>query len=134
MNLGKKIEKLRKAREMTLQQLADKAEMSKAYLWQIEHGRSDHQRPGAHILYNIATALETTVADLLEDPVRVQAGAMMNLSKGLKRLIEDRKKQGNPIPEDDIRMLANIRYRGRRPEAKEDWEYIYESIKRTLGD
>ena len=30
-------------------------------------------------------------------------------------------------------MLAGIRYRGLQPGTKDDWRYLYESIRRSVG-
>jgi len=35
------------------------------------------------------------------------------------------------LPEDDLKMLARIRYRGRVPRTVDDWRFIYESIRRS---
>ena len=36
------------------------------------------------------------------------------------------------VVDDDIQMLAAIRYRGEQPRTIADWRYLYESIQRTI--
>ena len=62
-NLACRINKLRKEKGLTLERLAVKADTSKAYISQLESGNS--KKPSAEILFNIAVALDTSVAFLL---------------------------------------------------------------------
>ena len=61
--IGDRIRALRQGKGMTLEGLATAGKVSKAYLSQLENGESD--RPSAEILYNIAVALNTSIANLL---------------------------------------------------------------------
>lgn len=67
-HLGSKIRKLRKENGFTLEYLADKAKLSKSYLWELENKES--HRPSAEKLNSIAEALKVTVHYLLEDDDR----------------------------------------------------------------
>jgi transcriptional regulator with XRE-family HTH domain len=67
-DLGSKLRKLRIAQHLTLDELADKAGMSKSYLWELEN--RDSQRPSAEKLQAVADALGATVAYFLEDGAR----------------------------------------------------------------
>ena len=71
MNLGQKIRQLRKEKGLSLNKLAESAGVSAAYLSQLENDVS--KQPSAEILLKIATALGTTIADLLDRPVRVRS-------------------------------------------------------------
>ena len=51
----------------------------------------------------------------------------------LKEFAKRQKRDGTPLEEAELRSLAHMQYRGRRPETVEDWEYVYEFLKRTLG-
>jgi transcriptional regulator with XRE-family HTH domain len=71
LSIGQKLAKWRKDKGMTLQQLADKADLTAAFISQIEH---DKASPSIATLKSIAHALEARVIDffadeLLEDPV-----------------------------------------------------------------
>ena len=126
MNLSQKIRQLREEKEWSLNELAEKAGISKAYLSQLENNRS--KQPSGEILLKIASALRTTIADLLDKPVRVHAKDFGELPDGLRELIE---KRGEPldIREEDVKMLMSIRYRGNQPKTLEDWEHILQTIR-----
>jgi transcriptional regulator with XRE-family HTH domain len=61
--LGARIRKRRLSNELTLDQLAEKAGLSKSYLWELEN--KDPPRPSGEKLAGIAKSLEVTVDYLL---------------------------------------------------------------------
>ena len=126
MNLSQKIRQLREEKELSLNKLAEMAGVSKAYLSQLENNVS--KQPSAEVLLKIASALGTTIADLLDKPVRVHAKDFGEMPDGLRELID---KQGETldIREEDVKMLMSIRYRGNQPETPEDWEHILRTIR-----
>nr|MBV6629519.1 helix-turn-helix transcriptional regulator [Oceanococcus sp. HetDA_MAG_MS8] len=63
--LGRKIKELRKASELTLDQLAERSECSKSYIWELEN--RNPPRPSADKLSKIARQLGTTLDYLLDD-------------------------------------------------------------------
>lgn len=63
--LGEKIRTLRKAKGMTLDDLAVKIDAQRSYIWGIENGRI--QNPSAENLTRIAKILNTTINTLLDD-------------------------------------------------------------------
>jgi transcriptional regulator with XRE-family HTH domain len=64
--LGQKIKKLRVARQMTLDQLAEIAGASKSYIWGLEN-REVPPQPSATKIFAIAAALGVTPEFLLSD-------------------------------------------------------------------
>jgi hypothetical protein len=64
------------------------------------------------------------VADLLDKEIRPAANSV---SQALKDFAEEA-----DLPEEDVRMLTQVRFRGDQPSSKEDWRYLYESIKRSI--
>ncbi len=126
MNLSQKIRQLREEKEWSLNKLAEMAGVSKAYLSQLENNVS--KQPSAEVLLKIASALRTTIADLLDKPVRVYAKDFGEMPDGLRELIDE---QGDTldIREEDVKMLMSIRYRGNQPETPEDWEHILRTIR-----
>lgn len=62
--LGIKINELRRARGLTLDQLAQATDSSKSYMWEIEN--KDVARPSAEKLDKIATALGVTASFLMD--------------------------------------------------------------------
>jgi transcriptional regulator with XRE-family HTH domain len=63
--LGDKIRKLRKKKELTLEQLAELTESSKSYIWELEN--KNPPRPSAEKLARIADHLDTTIEYLLDE-------------------------------------------------------------------
>ena len=63
--LGHKINQLRKEKGMTLEQLAEKTESSKGYIWELENRET--KRPSAEKLQKIAEALRVTTEFLLDE-------------------------------------------------------------------
>ncbi len=122
-SLGERIRLRRTEINISLAELARRADLSKGYLHAIETGGT--QSPSAEILFRIANELGTTIADLLgeEEPEQDDSEHSMELLQFAEQA---------DLTEDDIEMLAGIRYRGKRPETVDDWRYIFESIKRTL--
>ena len=128
MKLGQKIRQLREEKGLSLNRLAEEASISKAYLSQLENDVS--KQPSAEILLKIASALGVTIADLLDQPVRVYAEDFEDedIPNVLREFIN---KRGKPldIQREDVRMLMNIRYRGNQPKTIEDWEHILQTIR-----
>lgn len=61
--LGDRIRSLRKARSLTLDQLAEQSGSSKSYIWELEN--KNPPRPSADKIVKIAQALGTTIEHLL---------------------------------------------------------------------
>lgn len=68
--LGRKVNELRRARGLTLEQLARETDSSKSYIWEIEN--KDVARPSAEKLSKIAAVLGVT-AEFLVDGSQKQA-------------------------------------------------------------
>jgi transcriptional regulator with XRE-family HTH domain len=125
-SVGKRIATLRQIKNFSLPGLAEAAEVSKGYLWQLENGEDPN--PSLAVLMKLATALDTTVAELLGQPA-VRAKNLPipeQLPPGLKDFLDVQKRKGEPVPENIVRVLAQLQARGLK-----DWEFLYEAIKRT---
>lgn len=131
MKLGQKIRQLREENGFSLNGLAEEASISKAYLSQIENDVS--QQPSAEILLKIASAFRITIADLLDQPVRVYAEDFEDedIPHVLREFI-DKRGEALDIQKEDVRMLMNIRYRGNQPKAIEEWEHILQTIRYVM--
>jgi transcriptional regulator with XRE-family HTH domain len=68
--LGEKIRTLRKKKGYTLDKLAELAESSKSYIWELEN--KDPPRPSADKVAKIAVALDVTPDYLITDSVPVE--------------------------------------------------------------
>ncbi len=120
--LGEQVRKRRKEKGIAAAELARRANISKGYLSEIESGQAP--KPSGEILMRLADSLGTTIADLLGKDVRpVSRG----VPPSLRQFARDAE-----LPEQDVRMLSRIRFRGAQPDSAEDWRFLYESIKRSV--
>ncbi len=130
-HIGKRIANLRKLKNLTLPELAEKSGVSKGYISQLEN--EIIVSPSVDTVKKLADALDVTIADLLEAPKVTAYMAPEITDKSLEEFIEERRRGGKPIPEDIIRALAQIKTRKKGPMSKEDWAYLYETIYRVTG-
>lgn len=63
--LGEKIRTARKLNKLTLEELAEKTESSKSYIWGLENGPA--VRPSAEKIAKVAAALRISVDYLMDD-------------------------------------------------------------------
>jgi len=133
VSLAKRIRDERERAGLTLDQLAEKAAVSKTYLWELEHDTKNVKKPSADVLLRIAQALSTTIADLLSLPsVRVD-DTNINLNPSLIEFRDFMNRAGDPLSENDLRDLATMRFRGGQPKSREDWHDLYRLLKRATG-
>lgn len=125
MELAERIQLRMKEKGWSLADLARETNVAKGYLWEILGGKA--KRPSANTLYEIARALGTSIADLLAKEVNIAQGELSDIPEPLRELIEEEE-----LPEEDARMLASINFRGDQPKTKDDWKFLYESIKRSI--
>ncbi len=130
MALSDQIRKRRLEQNLSLTELARRSQISKGYLSQIENNPNG-PRPSADVLYRIAFVLGTSVGALLEKQIMSTNDELTDIPEGLRNFA-----LAERIPEEEIKMLAQIHYRGHRPYTADDWKFLYESIKRSvwLGD
>ena len=79
--LSVKIKELRKAHDLTLSELARRAGISKAYLFQLESGKS--KNPSAIKLYDIAKELGVTIEYLINKPYLKNPYTVRKVGKGV---------------------------------------------------
>lgn len=124
---GSRIKQLREEQGISLSELARLASVSKGYLSQVE--RLSETRPSASTLFALAKALGTSVAALLGEREGHNAeGEGADIPDSLREFA----KEGR-LPPAEVSMLASIRYRGSSPSSKDDWRYLYESIRRSVN-
>ena len=64
---GVRLRRLREAKKLTLQQVADAVGCTKAYIWELE--MKDGQRPTAERVQKIAQVLGVTMEDVMGEPI-----------------------------------------------------------------
>jgi transcriptional regulator with XRE-family HTH domain len=125
VDVGRRIRELRERQDLSLSEVARRAQISKAYLSQIEHGESTH--PSYEVIVRLGTALGVSVSHLTGRPAVWEPGELDGLPAALRSFAEEA-----DLPEPDVSMLAKIHFRGKRPKHPDDWAHIYETIKRTI--
>lgn len=133
MTVAENIRKIRESKELSLDEVASRAKISKTYLWELERDTAGEKKPSADVLLRVATALSTTLAELLSlETVTVQ-DRKVQLPPALKEFQDRMKAQKAPLSEDDLRDLAVMKFRGGQPLTADDWQQLYLLLKNSVG-
>lgn len=126
--LGERIHRHRKARAMTLEEVAQQTGVSKGYLSQLENGKE--KNPTIEVLGKIAAALGTTIADLLGTRKARAARSELpaTLPPGLEDLVREHKDSGRPLDDETVGWLANARFRGSQ-KTKDDYAFLLQWLR-----
>lgn len=125
MSLAARLRKLRKDKDLSLEDVAKKAGISKTYLWELERDTSSARKPSADVLIRIANALSTTLADLLSlATVHVQ-DQPIELPPALREFQKRMAAQNAPLSEADLSDLASTKFRGGQPQSVDEWHQLY---------
>lgn len=141
---GQRIARMRELKSLSISALADESGLAKSYLAKIERGEVPN--PGLRTLSVIASALGVTVADLLppaqpdQRPARPEVldeeaevrRVMANLPPGLGEFLKRCEANGERVPLKAIQALSMVEFRGRRPEKPEDWQFLYDAMRRSV--
>ncbi len=122
-SFGDRLRRFRQAKRFSLDDLASKASVSRAYLWKLE--RKPDVNPSLELLQKLAKALDTTIADLAA-PTSLEAPEIPSSLRACQ--------EQHGLPDDEIADLARIRFRGGHPTDKDDWYLLYLQLKRTVGE
>jgi transcriptional regulator with XRE-family HTH domain len=94
----------------------------------------DMTNPSLDKLFKISEALECTIADLAGEPKTVvREDPPWEIPDSLREFAKRKKREGDPLKDEELKSLAHMQYRGKRPQTIEDWAYVYEFLKRTFG-
>jgi transcriptional regulator with XRE-family HTH domain len=134
MSLAERLRMIREANDLSLDQLASRAGMSKTYLWELERDTAGEKKPSADVLLRIASALSTTIADLLELPTVQLDEESIELSPSLQEFRDRMDRIATPLSEYDLRDLALTKFRGRQPQTADEWHRLYLTLTATTGN
>jgi len=102
--------------------------VSVGYLSKLEQNVSS---PTVEMLEKIADALKVGVSELLESSEAVAAEPELPVS--LKEFLDRYSDVHCELKDPDwVRALGNVRFRGKYPEASDDWLAIYLNLKRAI--
>jgi transcriptional regulator with XRE-family HTH domain len=119
---GERVRERRMQEGLSQGELARKVDISRNYLSQIERGGA------TNLSWQLVERL-TTILGLKEEHIEETQVDRANLPPGLAEFA-----QTANLPEDDIRMLARLQYRGRQPQTQKEWSFLYNVIKAAIGE
>lgn len=125
MSLAERLNKLREEKELSLDVLAERAGVSKTYLWELERDTKGTIKPSADVLLRIANALSTTLADLLELATVTIQDEAVQIPPSLREFQARMATQKSPLSEADLRDLASMKFRGGQPQTADEWHQLY---------
>jgi transcriptional regulator with XRE-family HTH domain len=131
--LAARLRHFRERAGLSLDVVAEKAGISKTYLWELEKDTAGEKKPSADVLLRIAAALSVTIADLLDLPTVQVKQRKVELPRALRDFRERMVALHTPLSDDDVRDLALMRFRGRQPETADDWHQLYLALLNTSG-
>jgi len=132
VSVGKRIRSLRIEKNINLPELAEKANISKAFLSELEN--DDEANPSLDSLNKVAKALGVTLATLLErESTKARRIIPEELEPSLKEFIIENNAKGETLDEGILQALYVLQQRrGEAKKTKESWRWLYESIRRGL--
>ncbi len=116
-NFAQQVRAQRKAQKLSQQELAQQVEISRNYLSEIERGEATNL--SWQVRQKLAAALGLSPAG---------EAVETDLPEGLAAFAASAK-----LPQDDVQMLAGLKYRGQQPTTADKWELLYNVIKMTAG-
>ncbi len=130
--LGKRIKQLRSKQNLSLSEVARRANVSKASMSQIESGNT--KRPSVQILTKIATALDVDLSELIRTAVYGPLGFSCKIEKLNISIPQSLREFAHKeqLGAEEIEMLAGVTYKGKQPLTVSDWRFLFEAIKRSV--
>lgn len=123
-NFGKRVRRERKKQGYNQEQLAERVDISRTYLSQIEQGKA--QNLSLRLAQRLSTQLG--IESPYEDEILPEQDS--DIPESLRKFADE-----DDIPESEVEMLANIEYRGDQPQRVDQWRIVYNVIKNaTEGD
>lgn len=127
--IGQRLRQLRVDRHKSMREAAREADISVTYLSKLEN---DEGNPTLDVLIRLARLYSVAVEDLTSG--LAGTGASEEMDASLKQFIEEYAEKFSELREPDWQStLGNIRLRGRRPEASDDWLTIFLDLRRALS-
>ena len=118
---GQQVRDRRLQEKLSQEELAQKVEISRNYLSQIERGQA------TNLSWQVREKL-SAILGLKQEP-EPEVEAMKDVPPSLVEFAKSAK-----LPPDDVLMLARLKYRGKQPSTPEKWELLYNVIQMTVGN
>lgn len=133
MTFGERLRRLREKEELSLEALAEKTGLSKAYLWKLE--KKPDANPTLQVARDLAEGLDVSLRELIGDdtPASEATPEPGALPPGLQECWDKYKGQ---MTRADLEGLAEVHFRGSHPTDADGWFALYLQLKplRDQGD
>jgi transcriptional regulator with XRE-family HTH domain len=110
---GRHLRQSRQARGWSLADVAERAQLSRAYISAIERGKS--KRPGAEAVRRLESVLGIWKGNGSEES--------QDMPAALASVAEE-----HGLSSSEVEALAGIRIRGRQPQTKQRWDFIFNAL------
>lgn len=117
---GENVRTERKKQGYSQEDLAEKVDISRTYLSQIEQGRA--QNLSLRLAQRLSTVLG--IKSPYQEDNEGEEKDEEDIPQSLREFAEE-----DGLPPEDVRMLAGIEYRGERPQDPQQWRILYNVIK-----
>lgn len=124
MKLGDRLREVRRARAMTLAQVADVVKLSVSYLSDLERGRTN---PSMDTLEQLAACYGLPAIDLLANVDGWDTPSPEGFAPGIASLVAK-----DEIDLETARDLNRIELRGKRPQTEDEWLELYAYLRRMI--
>lgn len=119
LGFAKQVRDRRRQEGLSQAALAEQVGISRNYLSQIERGKA------TNLSWQVRQSLVDQLGIAASDSVA--SGTAASLPEGLEAFAEKAQ-----LPQDDVLMLARLKYRGKQPTTPDKWELLYNVIKMTV--
>jgi transcriptional regulator with XRE-family HTH domain len=142
---GDRVRQFREQQGLSRQALAERAGLSRAYIYLLEQGgESDgSRRPSYDVVFRLARALGVSAADLLAPSAPESAPPASMIAAMAPPSAMPRQSPRIPgippslseaavrfdIPPDDVKELAQVRFRGSQPDDPLDWAQLWLALR-----
>ncbi len=124
-SLADQLRKLRSDKDLSLEEVAKRAGISKTYLWELERDTDKTKKPSADVLMRIADALSTTLVELLSLPTVQSPSGPVQIPPALKKLQDQMQAMKTPLTDEELHDLTMMKFRGGQPETAREWHQLY---------
>jgi transcriptional regulator with XRE-family HTH domain len=120
ISFGQQVRARRRQEKLSQEELAQRVQISRNYLSQIERGQS------TNLSWQVRQRINAVLG--IQDEGFPSSPEPSGLPPGLAEFAARQQ-----LPADDVAMLARLQYRGQQPTTPEKWELLYNVIKVTVG-
>jgi transcriptional regulator with XRE-family HTH domain len=120
ISFGQQVRARRRQEKLSQEELAQRVQISRNYLSQIERGQS------TNLSWQVRQRINAVLG--IQDEGFPPSLEASGLPPGLAEFAARQQ-----LPADDVAMLARLQYRGQQPTTPEKWELLYNVIKVTVG-